>query len=230
MKLRITKKGIRLYVRKNYYLRVERCLLLIIMLGLIIGTPIYFTVKYFTPKKLVMEEQYTSFEFGIPVITIDNPEMLETKEEEVQEEQVEEVVEQPVQETQPVIQEQPQELSTTYETRMTSYYPYDGPGTGECTGAGLCPKDFQTNEYGWFTYQGKLVVATATTYLANQGWYLAPGVHTYKYYNEITLTIDGVDYPAIVLDSCGHAMKSGRIDLFVKDANSVKDTMITVKE
>lgn len=230
MKLRITKKGIRLYVRKNYYLRVERCLLFFIMLGLIIGTPIYFTVKHFTPKKLVMEEQYTTFEFGTPVITIDNPEMLETKEEEVQEEQVEEVVEQPVQETQPVIQEQPQELSTTYETRMTSYYPYDGPGTGECTGAGLCPKDFQTNEHGWFTYQGKLVVATATTYLANQGWYLAPGVHTYKYYNEITLTIDGVDYPAIVLDSCGHAMKSGRIDLFVKDANSVKDTMITVKE
>lgn len=230
MKLRITKKEIRLYIRKNYYLRVERCLLFIIMLGLIIGTPIYFTVKHFTPKKLVMEEQYTSFEFGTPVITIDNPEMLETKEEEVQEEQVEEVVEQPVQETQPVIQEQPQELSTTYETRMTSYYPYDGPGTGECTGAGLCPKDFQTNEYGWFTYQGKLVVATATQYLANQGWYLAPGVHTYKYYNEITLTIDGVDYPAIVLDSCGHAMKSGRIDLFVKDANSMKDIMITVKE
>ena len=132
-------------------------------------------------------------------------------------------------EQQPVI-EQPQEVveqPTSYETRMTSYYPEEGENI---TASGLTPNDFETNENGWFTYQGKLVVATATQYLANQGWYLADGVHTYKYYEEITLNIDGVDYQAIVLDSCGSSMRTDRIDLFVSGEWAVKDTQIIVKE
>ncbi len=115
----------------------------------------------------------------------------------------------------------------SYTTRMTSYYPEEGE---KQTGSGLEPKDFEVNEHGWFTYQGKLVVATATTYLANQGWRVADGVHLRKYYDEITLNIDGVDYRAIVLDSCGSSMQTDRVDLYVSNSQYVKDTMIEVKE
>ena len=120
--------------------------------------------------------------------------------------------------------------STEYETRMTSFWANDGYGTGECTGSGLCSWNFDINEHGWYTYQGKLVIATATEYLLKYGFTLNPGVRTYKYYNELVLNIDGIDYDAIVLDSCGSSMKNGRIDLFVSNGNSVKDTMIIVKE
>ena len=138
-------------------------------------------------------------------------------------EEIEEEYVEPVEETyvEPVV-----EVSNEYTTRMTSFYPAE---SSDCTGSGLCSWDFGINENGWYTYNGKLVVATATQYLANQGWYLAPGVHTYGYYDEITLVIDGVEYQAIVLDSCGNSMKTDRIDLFVRDAGSVKDTMINVR-
>lgn len=124
----------------------------------------------------------------------------------------------------------PEQSSSTYETRMTSFWAADGSGTGECTGSGLCSWDFGVNEHGWYTWNGKLVVATATTYLTKYGWSLAEGVRTYNYYDEITLVIDGVDYPAIVLDSCGSSMSNGRIDLFVSGGWAVKDTTILVKE
>ena len=144
--------------------------------------------------------------------------------EEVKEvEEVEEEYIEPIEETyvEPVV-----EISDVYTTRMTSFYPAE---SSDCTGSGLCSWDFGINENGWYTYNGKLVVATATQYLANQGWYLADGVHTYRYYDEITLVIEGVEYQAIVLDSCGSSMKTDRIDLFVNGADTVKDTMIEVR-
>lgn len=130
-----------------------------------------------------------------------------------------------------VIQEEPVEEEVEevfYETRMTSYYPGDDCKSGTVTGSGKSIKDFEVNEYGWYTYNGKLVVATATKYLLNYGFTLSEGVHTYKYWEEITIEIDGVRYEAIVLDSCGHAMHSDRIDLFVSNKDSVKDTTIKV--
>ena len=120
-------------------------------------------------------------------------------------------------------------VQNSYTTRMTSYYSGEA-GSGECTGSGLCINDFQVNYKGWYTYQGKLVVATATPYLLKYGFTLYEGVHAYRYGDEITLNIDGVDYQAVVRDSCGNCMKTGRIDLFVSNANSVKDTQIIVKE
>ena len=120
-------------------------------------------------------------------------------------------------------------VQNSYTTRMTSYYSGEA-GSGECTGSGLCINDFQVNDKGWYTYQGKLVVATATPYLLKYGFNLADGVHTYRYGDEITLNIDGIDYQAVVRDSCGFCCKSDRIDLFVSNANSVKDTQIIVKE
>jgi len=135
-----------------------------------------------------------------------------------------EIVEQVVEEE--PIEEEVEEVF--YETRMTSYYPGDDCKSGTVTGSGKGVKDFEVNEYGWFTYDGKLVVATATKYLLNYGFTLSEGVHTYKYWDEIEIEIDGVRYEAIVLDSCGHAMHSDRIDLFVSNKDSIKDTTIKV--
>ena len=131
----------------------------------------------------------------------------------------------------PIKEENKEEVvqETTYTTRLTSYYANDGYGTGNCTGSGLCSWDFEINDKGWYTYQNKLVIATATTYLANQGWSIADGVHLYRYGDELTLTIDGVEYDAIVKDSCGSSTKTDRIDLFVSNSQSAKDTMITVE-
>lgn len=117
------------------------------------------------------------------------------------------------------------EPQNTYTTRMTSFYPAE---SSDCTGSGLCSWDFGVNEHGWYTYNGKLVVATATEYLLKYGFTLNEGVHTYRYYDEITLVIDGIEYQAIVLDSCGSSMRTDRIDLFVRDAGSVKDTIVEV--
>ena len=114
-----------------------------------------------------------------------------------------------------------------YETRLTSYYPRKPIRP---TGCGLGIEDFGVNEYGWYTYNGKLVVATATNYLLNYGWRYSNDVRLYNYYDVLILNINGVDYEAIVLDSCGICMTTGRIDLFVTDRDAVIDTTIIVKE
>ena len=120
-------------------------------------------------------------------------------------------------------------ITYEYETRLTSYYPRGGV-VSNTTACGLTIMDFEVNENGWFTYDGKLVVATATDYLLNYGWKYAEGVRLYTYYDVLILTIDGVDYEAIVLDSCGICMTRGYIDLFVVNESAVIDTYITVKE
>lgn len=102
-------------------------------------------------------------------------------------------------------------------------------GSGTCTGSGLCEKDFDINEYGWYTYQGKLVVGGATRYLLKYGWTEQAGIRYLKYYEELTLTINDVDYPAIVLDSCGACMYRNIIDLYVSNPESAIVGSITVK-
>lgn len=118
-------------------------------------------------------------------------------------------------------------ITDEYEARLTSYYPRKPVSP---TGCGLGIEDFGVNEYGWYTYKGKLVIATATNYLLNYGWRYQNGVRLYNYYDILILNINGVDYEAIVLDSCGLCMTTGRIDLFVVDKDAVIDTMIIVKE
>lgn len=118
-------------------------------------------------------------------------------------------------------------ITYEYETRLTSYYPRKPIRP---TGCGLGIEDFGVNEYGWYTYKGKLVVATATNYLLNYGWRYSDDVRLYNYYDVLILNIDGTDYEAIVLDSCGICMTTGRVDLFVVNKDAVIDTQITVKE
>lgn len=98
---------------------------------------------------------------------------------------------------------------------MTSFWSGDNCDTGSCTGTGFCEKDFQINDKGWYTYQGKLVIGAATRYLLKSGYQERSDIRYFKYYDEITLNINGVDYPAIILDSCGACMKNNILDLFV---------------
>jgi hypothetical protein len=100
--------------------------------------------------------------------------------------------------------------------RLTSFYANDGYGTGECVGAGFCSWDFDINEYGWYTYEGKLVLAAATTYLQNK-FGTRDGITYFKYYDEVNVTIDGNVYQGIILDTCGACYKDVRLDLFVQD-------------
>ena len=118
--------------------------------------------------------------------------------------------------------------------RLTSFYPNDELKTGDCTGSGLCSWDLKTDSHGWYTYNGKLVLAAATTYLIKQFGY-TEGKTYFKYYDEVNITIDGVTYPGIILDTCGACYHDERLDLFVKNGSSVIDrgymgrNMITVE-
>lgn len=93
----------------------------------------------------------------------------------------------------------------------------------------MCSWNFGVNEHGWYTYNGKLVLATATTYLANQGWYVGEGVVLHKYWEDMTININGVDYQGIILDSCGACMKRKIIDLFVTGEDTAITGQIIVK-
>ena len=184
--------------------RWVKVVIVVIVLLLLIGG-IFVIKKQLTPKKETTIKE--------------TPKKLKPVKEEVMFEEPE--IEQQV--------ETPEPIQDVYTTRMTSFWANDGYGTGNCTGSGLCSWDFQVNENGWYTYDGKLVIATATTYLANQGWYVADGVHLYRYGDEVTLVIDGVEYDAIVKDSCGNCMKTDRVDLFVSNGSSARDTIVEVR-
>ena len=118
--------------------------------------------------------------------------------------------------------------------RLTSFYSNDELKTGDCTGSGYCWWDFQENDKGWYTYDGKLVLAAATTYLQKQ-FGTREGFTYFKYYDEVNVTIDGVVYPGIILDTCGACYRDVRLDLMVKDGAHTIDrgylgrNMITVE-
>jgi hypothetical protein len=111
--------------------------------------------------------------------------------------------------------------------RLTHYFTGDPYGSGTCTASGLCIRHFKTNSKGWYTYQGKLVIATATYSYINKSKYGFQKHITYRnLFDELTLEIDGVEYEAIVLDICGYAHKEQRIDLFVSNKQSGIDRKV----
>lgn len=87
--------------------------------------------------------------------------------------------------------------------------------SGSTTGSGKGPWDFSTNHRGWYTYDGKVVIATATPYLLNHGWGQVDGIEYHNYYDTLSFTYDGETFEAIVLDSCGACMSRRIIDVFV---------------
>lgn len=114
--------------------------------------------------------------------------------------------------------------------RMTYYHTGDSTNSGTCTASGICTDKFNTNEFGWYTYNGKLVMASANKRLLSWDKYKNSNQKMFNLYDELTLTINGKDYEAIVLDVCGACMVDAKIDLFVKDGNSGLDTQIIVKK
>ena len=118
-------------------------------------------------------------------------------------------------------------IPKTYTTRMTSFYTDDECNTGSVTASGLTTNDFDINSNGWYTYQGKLVIATASYKLKN--WTMTDQAHPYNLYDELVINIDGINYNAIVLDVCGMCNIYNRIDLFVSNAQSVIDKYVEVE-
>lgn len=120
-------------------------------------------------------------------------------------------------------QEEPKKVEKiTNFYRLTSYYPEE---SSNCTGSGKCTNNFTINDKGWYLYDGKLVLAAATTYL-QKSYGTVEGRHYYKYYDEVDVTIDGTTYKGVILDSCGACMSvtyEERLDLFVNSKNSVID-------
>lgn len=129
-----------------------------------------------------------------------------------------------------------------YETQYqyTHYYPGDATGSGSCTGSGKCVKDFTTDSQGWYYYNhnGKkyLVVAAATVNCRDSANHcgvsiskhgIARSIKYYRYYDTLSLPINGKTYDAIVLDSCGACMWGRQdtrgtelIDIFVQNPNA----------
>ncbi len=116
--------------------------------------------------------------------------------------------------------------------RLTSYYPGDDTGSGEWVGAGYHIFNFEINDKGWYTFDGKLVLAGATNECLNAKkgacgkWNAPKDNKTYfNYHDEVTIVIDGLEYEGIILDSCGACMdlEENRIDLFVINKESMID-------
>ena len=108
------------------------------------------------------------------------------------------------------------------ETRLTSYWVNDDCNSKDMTASGKTTKDFKLNSNGWYTWNGMLVVATASNRLGKTNQ------KTYKLYDEIELIINDKQYTAVVLDVCGACMKYNRIDLFVKNKESMIDQQIKI--
>lgn len=105
--------------------------------------------------------------------------------------------------------------------RLTSYYPAE---TSNITGSGLTTADFEVNDRGWYTYNGKLVMAGATVY--GKFYTNIPGKRYFRYYEEINIKIDEITYSGIILDTCGfcsNVKNENRLDLFVSDKQYVID-------
>lgn len=114
--------------------------------------------------------------------------------------------------------------SSSYRTRMTSFWVGDDCNSGDMTASGKSSKDFGINEHGWYTWNGMLVIATASNRLGNTNQ------RTYNLYDQVTLVINGNTYKAVVLDVCGACMRDNRIDLFVKDYASAIDTNVEIRK
>lgn len=108
---------------------------------------------------------------------------------------------------------------------FTNFYPGDNMNTNTMTSTGHTISDFQVNENGWYTWQGKVVVATATTLCLE----VENGPcgkfneqkdthHYFDLYDVVEIIFGGEHYQAVVLSSCGacnwdEALQ--RVDIFV---------------
>lgn len=118
-----------------------------------------------------------------------------------------------------------------HDVRFTSFWP--GEGSGNKTASGLGIEDFGLNAQGWFTYQDKVVVASATEECleSNAGACrkyskLPDGYQLHRLFDELTLIIDSQEYPAIILDHCGASFWNEdhqRYDIYIADEDYLID-------
>lgn len=92
------------------------------------------------------------------------------------------------------------EDSQVTDVYFTNYHLGDG-SSGTTTASGLQIKDFEVNEDGMYTYDGKVVVATANMTRLPRG--IAEGYRSHELYEELSIRLNDKDYKAIVLDVCG---------------------------
>lgn len=88
----------------------------------------------------------------------------------------------------------------TIDVYFTNYHLGDG-SSGTTTASGLQIKDFEVNDEGMYTYDGKVVVATANMTRLPRG--IAEGYQSHNLYEEFTIRLMNKEYTAIVLDVCG---------------------------
>lgn len=222
MKLKLTKKGLRLYVTKTKYLKLDRIILLILALIIILNL-VTDLISMFTYDETML--QVKAFSFTTEEVL--NEEVEETQQEVLVTDSISDGETAENKEAETVIQEEHQE-SNVLNYRMTYYYTGDGTDSGSVTASGKSTDMFQVNEHGWYTYEGKLVVATASKRLLSWEKYKDSTQVMYDLYDELTIIINNVSYDAIVLDVCGAAMREPRIDLFVSGPEYGIDTDIQV--
>ena len=140
--------------------------------------------------------------------------------------EVEEVV--PAVEVVEVVEEETLPEPIKRDVMFTIYYPGDKCGSTTKTGKGLTTDQFKLNELGWYTYQGRVVVATATQEgLDSNLGVLAnfkeeePGITYYEYGDELQFEYAGKVYDAIVLDTCGAAMDIDHLNKYTNGLNII---------
>lgn len=218
MKLILTKRGLRLYINKTTYIKVERILFLLLAFISIIkvATTAYTLLTHECKCEPTKEVVYVNF--------------IEKEQEKTSEENIEVESSTTISKVEKEQKEESNKRNEGLKYRMTYYYTGDSTNSTNITASGKSTNNFKVNEYGWYTYNGKLVVATAHNSLKSWSKYSNSTEPTYSLYDELVLTINGIDYDAIVLDKCGSCMLHSRIDLFVKDKASGLDTNITVRK
>lgn len=85
------------------------------------------------------------------------------------------------------------------EVLFTNYFYGDG-SSGKTTASGLKTADFKVVD-GMYTYQDKVVLATANTTRYKRN--LKDGYRSHELYEELTIEVNNKQYQAIVLDVCG---------------------------
>lgn len=83
---------------------------------------------------------------------------------------------------------------------FTNYHLGDG-SSGFTTASGLRILDFDVNNEGMYTYEDKVVVATANMARLQRG--INEGYKSHELYEEFTILLNDKEYQAIVLDVCG---------------------------
>lgn len=89
---------------------------------------------------------------------------------------------------------------TSKEVIFSNYGTWDGH-SGNKTASGLTINEFEVNEDGMYTYQNKVVLATAN--IDRLPRELLNSYNSHLLYEEIDFVIDDKQYSGIVLDVCG---------------------------